>query len=225
LPNPPAFKSDSTKNYEVGIRTDLFDRTFSIDMAVFYIDWKDIQILSIVNTPAGPVGINGNAGSAKSKGVEWNFGWRPISGLTVGLLGAYTDAHLTADAPGLGAFSGDKLPFVPNVSATLNVDYRWPAFGSYSAYVGASETYTGTRYTAFSPSIDVVEPHVKLPVYNTLQLRVGLDSARYSAQLYGNNITNSRGIQDYASEGGANQTGTASFIQPRTIGIELGVKF
>jgi iron complex outermembrane receptor protein len=225
LPNPPAFKSDSTKNYEVGIRTDLFDRTFSIDMAVFYIDWKDIQILSIVNTPAGPVGINGNSGSAKSKGVEWNFGWRPISGLTVGLLGAYTDAHLTADAPGLGAFSGDKLPFVPNVSATLNVDYRWPAFGSYSAYVGASETYTGTRYTAFSPSIDVVEPHVKLPVYNTLQLRVGLDSARYSAQLYGNNITNSRGIQDYASEGGANQTGTASFIQPRTIGIELGVKF
>jgi len=225
LPNPPVFKSDSTKNYEVGIRTDLFDKTFSIDMAVFYIDWKDIQILSIVNTPAGPVGINGNSGSAKSKGVEWNFGWRPISGLTVGLLGAYTDAHLTADAPGLGAFSGDKLPFVPNVSATLNVDYRWPAFGSYSAYVGASETYTGTRYTSFSPSVDVVEPHVKLPVYNTLQLRVGVDNDRYSAQLYGNNLTNARGIQDYASNGGANQTGTASFIQPRTIGIELGVKF
>src|SRR4029077_10842995 len=58
LPNPPVFKSDSTKNYEIGIRTDLFDKTFSIDMAVFYIDWKDIQILSIVNTPAGPVGIN-----------------------------------------------------------------------------------------------------------------------------------------------------------------------
>ncbi|HTD75803.1 MAG TPA: TonB-dependent receptor [Steroidobacteraceae bacterium] len=225
LPNPPTFKSDSTKNYEIGFRTDLFDKRFSVDMAVFYIDWKDIQILSIVNTPAGPVGINGNSGSAKSKGVEWNFGWRPLDGLTIGLLGAYTDAHLTADAPGLGANSGDKLPFVPNVSTTLNVDYRWPAFGNYSAYVGASETYTGARFTSFSPSSDVVVPHVKLPVYNTLQLRVGLDSDRYSAQLYGNNITNSRGIQDYSSEGGANQTGTASFIQPRTIGIELGVKF
>ena len=40
LPNPPSFKSDSTKNYEIGLRTDLFDKTFSIDMAVFYIDWK-----------------------------------------------------------------------------------------------------------------------------------------------------------------------------------------
>ena len=225
LPNPPTFKSDSTKNYEIGFRTDLFDKKFSVDMAVFYIDWKDIQILSIVNTPAGPVGINGNSGSAKSKGVEWNFGWRPLDGLTIGLLGSYTDAYLTADAPGLGATSGDKLPYVPNVSATLNVDYRWPAFGSYSAYVGASETYTGARFTAFSPSVDVVVPHVKLPVYNTLQLRIGLDNDRYSAQLYGNNINNARGIQDYSSEGGANQTGTASFIQPRTIGIELGVKF
>ncbi len=225
LPNPPPFKSDSTKNYEIGIRTDLFDKTFSIDMAVFYIDWKDIQILSLVNTPSGPVGINGNSGSAKSQGVEWNFSWRPITGLTFGLLGAYTDAHLTSDAPGLGAFSGDELPYVPNVSATLNVDYRWPAFASYSAYVGASETYTGTRFTAFSPSVNVISPHVKLPVYNTLQLRLGVDNERYNAQLYGNNITNSHGIQDYANQGGENQTGSASFIQPRTIGIELGVKF
>jgi iron complex outermembrane recepter protein len=225
LPNPPTFKSDSTKNYEIGIRTDLFDRAFSIDMAVFYIDWKDIQILSIVQTPAGPVGINGNSGSAKSKGVEWNFSWRPVSGLTVGLLGSYTDAYLTADAAGLGAHSGDKLPFVPDVSATLNVDYKWPAFGSYSAFVGGSETYTGSRYTAFSPSVTVVEPHVKLPVYSTLQLHLGVDNGRYNAELYGNNLTNARGITDYANSGGANQTGTASFIQPRTIGIEVGAKF
>jgi outer membrane receptor protein involved in Fe transport len=225
LPNPPPFRSDSTKNYEVGIRTDLFDKAFSIDMAVFYIDWKDVQILGIVQTSAGQIGINGNSGSAKSKGVEWNFEWRPVSGLTLGLLGSYTNAYLTANAPGLGAKSGDKLPYVPDVSATLNADYRWPAFGSYSAYVGASETYTGSRYTAFSPSVAVVEPHVKLPVYNTLQLRVGVDNDRYSAQLYGNNITNARGIQDYANSGGANQTGIASIIQPRTIGIELGVKF
>jgi iron complex outermembrane receptor protein len=194
-------------------------------MAVFYIDWKDIQILSIVQTTTGPVGINGNSGSAKSKGVEWNFSWRPVSGLTVGLLGSYTDAYLTADAPGLGASSGDKLPYVPDVSATLNVDYRWPAFGSYSAYVGASETYTGSRFTAFSPSANVLVPHAKLPVYNTLQLRIGVENDHYSAQLYGNNITNSRGILDYTSEQGANQTGLASFIQPRTIGIELGAKF
>jgi iron complex outermembrane recepter protein len=225
LPNPPSFKSDSTKNYEVGMRTDLFDKTFSIDMAVFYIDWKDVQILGIVNTPAGPVGINGNSGSATSKGVEWNFSWRPISGLTLALLGSYTDAYLTADAAGLGAFSGDKLPYVPNVSNTLNVDYKWPAFANWSAFVGGSETYTGSRFTAFSPTVSVIEPHVKLPVYNTFQLHLGLDNGHYNAELYGNNLGNSKGITDYSNQGGANQTGLVSFIQPRTIGIQVGYKF
>ncbi|HEY6620597.1 MAG TPA: TonB-dependent receptor [Steroidobacteraceae bacterium] len=225
LPNPPSFKSDSTKNYEIGMRTDLFDKTFSIDMAVFYIDWKNIQILSIVQTSTGPVGINGNSGSATSKGVEWNFEWRPVVGLTVGFLGSYTDAYLTADAPGLGAFSGDKLPFVPDVSSTLNVDYKWPVFNDWSAFVGGSETYTGSRYTSFSPSVAVVEPHVKLPVYNTFQLHLGLDNGHYNAELYGNNLGNSKGITDFSNSGGANQTGLVSFIQPRTLGIQVGYKF
>src|SRR3984885_2949928 len=225
LPNPPSFRSDSTKNYEIGLRTDLFDKTFSIDMAVFYIDWKDIQILSEVQTPAGPVGINGNSGSATSKGVEWNFSWRPISGLTLALLGSYTDAYLTSDAPLLDAFSGEKLPYVPNVSNTLNVDYKWPAFAEWSAFVGGSETYTGSRFTGFSSSITVLEPHVKLPVYNTFQLHLGLDNGHYNAELYGNNLGNSRGITDYGNQGGADQTGQVSFIQPRTIGVQVGYKF
>ena len=71
----------------------------------------------------------------------------------------------------------------------------------------------------------MVKPHVKLPVYNTLQLRVGLDNGHYNVELYGNNITNSRGIIDYTSNGGANETGLASFIQPRTLGIEVSLKF
>ena len=225
LPTPPAFKSDSTKNYEIGLRTDLFDKKFSIDMDVFYIDWKNIQILYVVQTPQGPVGINGNSGSATSKGVEWNFSWRPISGLSIGFLGAYTDAYLTTDAPGIGALSGDRLPYVPNVSATLNVDYTWPAFGEWSAFVGGSDTYTGSRFTAFSPSVSVIEPHIKLPVYSTYQLHLGLDNGHYNAELYGNNLGNTRGITDYGNSGGANQTGLVSFIQPRTLGIQVGYKF
>jgi hypothetical protein len=70
-----------------------------------------------------------------------------------------------------------------------------------------------------------VESHVKLPVYSTLQLRGGIDNGHYNAELFANNVTNSNGIYDYANMGGANQTGQASFIQPRTIGIEVGVKF
>ena len=224
LTQPPPYRSDSTRNYEVGFRTDQFDKRLSIDMDVFDVKWRDVQILEVVDTPSGPVGVNGNGGSAESKGVEWNFQWRPMQGLSVGVLGAYTNAKLTSDAPILGGASGEKLPYVPEVSSTLNVDYTWHAFGSYAGFVGASGTYTGTRFTSFSSS-GVTSSHVKLPTYTTVNLQAGLDDGHYSIEVFGSNLGNARGITEYANSGGANQTGLASFIQPRTIGIELGAKF
>jgi iron complex outermembrane recepter protein len=225
LANPPPYKSDTTRNYELGVRADLFEKQFTIDMAIFDIQWKNVQIIDYLQTSSGPLGINGNSGSAQSKGVEWNFLWRPLQGLSVGLLGAYTDARLTSNAVALGGMDGDFLPYVPEVSSTFNVDYTWHAFGSYSAFVDSSLNYTGTRYTSFSSSTTTIESHVKLPVYDTLKVQAGLDNGHYSVELFGNNLTNARGITEYANSGGANLTGLAAFIQPRTIGIELGAKF
>lgn len=224
LPTPPSFRADTTRNYELGVRSDLFDRSLTVDVAVYDIEWKNVQILGVVETSSGPVGINGNSGNARSKGLEWNILWRPLRGLDVGVLGAYTDARLRGDAPGLGAFSGDQLPYVPDVSSTLNLDYTWKAFDNASAFAGASWTYTGARYSGFSPS-PAIESHAKLPTYNTLRLQVGVDTGHYSVELYGNNLTNSRGITEYANQGGSNQTGLATFIQPRTYGVQLGAKF
>jgi iron complex outermembrane recepter protein len=223
--NPPPYRSDSTRNYELGVRADLFDKKFTLDVDIFDIRWSDVQILDLVQTSSGPVGLNGNSGSADSRGVEWNFLWRPLQGLGIGLLGAYTDAKLTSDAVALGGMNGDALPYVPKFSDTFNVDYTWPAFGTVTGFVGGSWTYTGTRYTAFSSSVATIESHVKLPIYNTLKVQGGLDNGRYSVELFGSNLTNARGITEYVNSGGQNQTGLAAFIQPRTIGIELGAKF
>jgi iron complex outermembrane recepter protein len=225
LPNPPPYRSDSTRNYEVGVRADLFDKRFTADVAVFDIRWKDVQILDIIETANGPVGLNGNSGAADSRGVEWNFSWRPLEGLSVGLLGAYTNAKLTTDALALGGANGDKLPYVPEVSNTLNLDYSWHAFGEFAGFLGGSWNYTGTRFTAFSSSLDLVESHAKLPVYHTVKAQAGIDNGHYSVELFGSNLSNARGITEYGNSGGQNQTGLAAFIQPRTIGVQLGAKF
>jgi outer membrane receptor protein involved in Fe transport len=225
LPNPPPYRSDSTVNYEIGVRADLFDKRFTVDVDIFDIHWKNIQIVDYVQTSSGPVGINGNSGTAESKGVEWNLLWRPAQGLGIGLLGAYTNAKLTSDAVALGGVAGDDLPYVPALSSTLNLDYTWHAVGSFAGFVGSSWSYLGTRYSEFSSSPTVIEGHVKLPAYDTLKLQAGVDNGHYSVELFGSNLTNARGITEYANSGGANQTGLAAIIQPRTIGIELGAKF
>ncbi|MFM7784220.1 MAG: TonB-dependent receptor domain-containing protein [Gammaproteobacteria bacterium] len=224
LENPPPLLPDSTKNYEIGVRTDLLDNRVSIDVTVFQIDWKDAQVLSIVDTPAGPFGINGNAGTATSKGLEWNLGFRPTDNLLITLVGAYTDATVTKDAPGLGALDGDDLPFVSDLQATLNVDWTIGTFAGFDTVLGATYTYTGERYTNFGTAA-TTENHVKLPDYETVKLQLGIDNGKFNAQLYVNNLTDEDALLGYYSAGAANLTGFGPVMQPRTIGVFAGYKF
>ena len=222
---PNSYTPDRTVNYEIGWRQDLFNHTVTTDVTGFYIDWKSVQVASIVDTPTGQFTVNGNAGTATSKGVEWSFSWVPLPGLKLNAVGDYTDARLTENARGLGAANGDFLPYVPSVSNSVNVEYSWHAFANYTAFVSGTWSYTGERYTGFTPSTTISVSHALLPSYNTGALRAGLENARYSAEVFINNISDERGITFYGSSGGADQTGLATFIQPRLIGMTARVKF
>ncbi|MGC1302391.1 MAG: TonB-dependent receptor [Caulobacteraceae bacterium] len=223
---PLTYHSDSTINYEVGVRSALLHHTVSIDVAAYYVDWSQIQISTnfVSPTTGQTYGVVGNAGSATSEGLEWNLEWAPIHGLTFGLIGAYTEAHLTADAPGLGAHTGDDLPYVPKWSNTLNADYQWNPIGDYKAFVGGSWTFTGSRYNDFS-STSLGDPHVKLPSYDTLSLHAGIKKGPYTLELYGKNLTDSQGLAYYSGGNGYNATGLATLITPRTVGLRLAADF
>jgi outer membrane receptor protein involved in Fe transport len=220
---PTTYKADSTVNYETGLKGAFFDKAVSVDIAAFYIDWKDIQINTLVSsqTTGQVFAITGNAGQAVSRGVEWSLSYTPFHGLTISDVGSYVDAHLTQDAPGLGGKDGDALAYVPDWSNTANIDYGWTAFGGRRAFVGVSWSYVGTRYTGFTAS-PATANHVKLPTYSTFNAQIGMNSGRYRLEIFASNLTNKRGLTDYSSGNGYDLTGTAQIIQPRTIGIRLG---
>ncbi len=228
FPNlPSSYGPDRTVNYELGLRQDLFDKRVSIDVTGFYITWKDVQVLSLVNTTSGPLGVNGNAGSAISKGVEWSLTWAPLRGLRLNATGSYQDSRIAQNAAGLGAAAGDFLPYVPYLTSSVNVDYGWTVLDRYRAYVSGTWSYTGQRYTSFvaPPSNAVIELHVALPGYHTGSIRLGVEDDRYGLELYANNLGDTRGIATYTNYGGIGQTGEATIIQPRTIGMLARVKF
>lgn len=222
---PLTYGPDRTVNYEFGIRQDLFNKKVSVDVTPFYITWKDIQVVSIVNTSAGPIRVNGNAGSAVSKGIEWNATWSPIENLRLNTVGSYQDARLTRNAPGLGGGSGDYLPYVPSVTTSVNVDYGWKVMDKYRAYVSGTYSYVGERFTDFTPATSrVTTSHVRLPSYNTGAIRAGIEDDRKGIEFFVNNISNARGITYYTNNGGAGQTGLATIIPPTTIGLLLRAK-
>ena len=217
---PREFGADKTSNVELGIKSTLLNGLLSIDAAVFHVDWTNIQLLEDVDN----TGINGNGGKAKSQGFEWTIGYVPVHGLTFQWTGAYTDAHLTTDAPGVHGVSGDPLPYAPKWGTSLDGEYDAAAFANYQYFVGATWSYVGARSTDFGS--DVTEMlQVRLPGYNTYGARVGLDNDRWRYTLYSKNISDSRGITSYAASGAPNLNGGIAIIQPRTFGFTMSTKF
>ncbi len=225
-PAPATYDSDELTNYEVGLRTGNASGSFSLDVAAYFLDWEDIQLLQVVNG----FGINANGGTAESKGIEFTATVRPSDGLSLSFAGAYTDAQLTEDTdPAVGGFDGDELPGVPEWTLALGGDYEWSAFGDATAYVGGQVAYTGDRLADFGSRVDPVDPasvRREADDYTTVDLRTGILWDNWSLELYGKNVTDEAGLTDILTPGiFPNGAAGIATIRPRTIGLALGVRF
>lgn len=218
---PLTYKSDSLTSYEAGWKATGAGGRSSIDLSVFYLDWKDIQLFALVNG----FGINANGGTAASKGAELTASFIPMTGLTFSLNGAYTDAYLTkATSPAVGGLNGDSLPYTPKWATALRGDYDWNVSGA-TAFVGGGLSYTGDRTFDFTTRTSAGGDLRTIGSYVTLDLRVGAEVGRWSLELYGKNLTNETGIASVAGAGALpNGAVGLAYIRPRAIGVSLGVR-
>ncbi len=222
-PEVQTYKSDSVINYELGLKAETADRSFGIDISAFHIDWDDIQLLAQV----GAYGVNANGGKATSDGVEFTATVRPTRGFAVTINGAYTDAKLTENTdPIVGGRKGDRLPFSPKVSVSVNGDYDWSVGTNATAYVGASLRYLGDQAGLFSPAYTAAYGgRSNLPAYAVADLRAGVEFGRFSIGAYAKNLGNVAGktsvVESFFPRGA---TGTG-VIRPRTIGLTFGAGF
>jgi iron complex outermembrane recepter protein len=219
------YGADKTTNVELGVRTTQLNGALFVDVALYHVNWKNIQLLEEVDG----FGINGNGGTARTQGLEWSIGYSPLQGLKLEWTGAYTEAKLTSPATALDANSGDPLPYAPKWSTTLDGEYDWVLFADLKAFAGATWSYVGARSSDFASAPPaVVTPtatpgQIVLPSYNTTAVRLGIDKGQYRFTVFGKNLTDSHGITDYESVGAPYSTVTV--IQPRTVGATLNVKF
>jgi outer membrane receptor protein involved in Fe transport len=217
---PLQYNSSTTINYEAGVKSSLFDDSVSIDVDVFDIDWSDIQIEALEGSLEGIT----NGGGAQSDGVEWNFGYVPLPGLTLNLNGSYTDARLVQalPPPAIGA-AGALLPNVPMWASAASAGYERPLFGDYSGFVGASWRFSGARFSDFTD----FGPRQQMPSYNMLDLRAGIETQGWTLTFYAKNVGNTIAFSsvDPTTFAGGLGPQTAPVFTPRTIGIELAANF
>lgn len=120
----PGFTPELADTYELGIKSELFDRHLRLNVAAFDTDYQNMQVT--VTQGVSPTFFNG--GSAKIRGVEIEATARPTSGLTVDASVGYIDAHYTSiTAPSTGTVLlnlKDKLVNTPDWTANLGIAYR-----------------------------------------------------------------------------------------------------
>ena len=219
---PNAYNADQTYDYELGVKSNFWSGKGYLDLSAFYIDWKNIQILTASE------GINGttNGGSATSKGVEASVNLQPVNHLNLGATLTYTDAQLDENIPyapagiadGQGA-KGDQLPNVPKWSGSLTADYSWPLFRDWQGFANGDVRYVGARDTVFAHTVIYVP--LRLADYTVADFRVGARNGPVELTAFVRNLGDERD-----QIGGYTTGGTDVIVgRPRSYGMSVAYKF
>lgn len=227
VPIPAGYNPDSLWNYETGIKLKMLENKLFLNVAAYYIDWKDIQIQLLAFLPgSGGAGYpyTGNGGAARVKGAEMTLEARPIADLTLSVSGNFNDAKLSrSNAPPALGNKGDRLPYVPrwNLAASADYDFDVPIGGARGS-VGGDVSYTSSRSTDFNAA----SPGYRMLASNTqVGLRAGLKDDGWSAMVTVANLFNETPITNYTSLAFGLTPDELYIARPRTVALKLTGQF
>jgi iron complex outermembrane recepter protein len=233
-------KAQTTWSYEVGTKTDFFDRLATLNIAAFLADTKNLQVRSQVNG----VFQDSNAGALRAKGVEVEATLRPVKGLSFGANYAYTDAYYKkftgCTATGLDC-TGNQAPYTPKNDLTILADYSFRmdsgAEISFHADTKFASPYQLTPTGVGRPAI----PYTRQRNVANASLDFASPSGRWDVRIWARNlfdkqfVTNGLNYNFYhvtpsevaATSGGLNglDVERVTVAPPRTIGITFTTKF
>jgi iron complex outermembrane receptor protein len=158
------FDPEVLTSYEVGLKTDLFDRRLRLNVVGFYGELKDaqvgVQICPVANPlEQAPCAATINGGDAEQKGFEVEMLARPVDGLSIDGSLSYLDFKYTELVPGTSVTLDDPFAGVPKWKWALGAQYEIPlgSAGSLTPRIDATyqdAIYTGSKYLGEPVLID-----------------------------------------------------------------------
>lgn len=211
---PTAIEPEALWSYEIGTKGTFADGRASLEGAVYYNDWKNLQTLVVLNPSPRVAGLI-NGGTARTAGAEVMLTVRPLDHLTLQAGGGYVDAKYTQDIAGTPVRNGDRIVGVPKVTASASATYRWSLSNSLGGFAYGAAQYASDR-------TDVASGALASDSTTTLGLRLGVEGQAWSAYLFGDNLSDEDGAVDVRFLGA---DGPATRLRPRTFGVNLRYNF
>ena len=230
----PLIRPETVDNFEIGLKSQLLDRTLTFNAAAFLTTVHDYQAnisVPLANT-SNFIQYIDNIPKVRSKGLEADLSYAPSKWVGLSASAAFTDAKYVsyANAPNapennpttnpVQDLSGQRLPGVSRFAYSLAADLARPVGSELEAYGHADWIYRSSFNSSATNSIYGV-----VPAYGLLNGRIGLRTAdgKYDFALWARNLANKN---YYVSRGAGNNYGliTAAVGDPRTFGATLRVK-
>ncbi|MFM5950303.1 MAG: TonB-dependent receptor [Novosphingobium sp.] len=133
-----SFGAETVTAYEVGVKTDLFDRRLRLNVSGFINDYKDVQLPLISCASLGslaPCGARQNAGDGKIKGFEVEMMATPVEGLDIDA----SLSHLTGNWSTIDPRVGNAILITDPI---VSPNWKWSAGIQYAAEVAPGVTMT-----------------------------------------------------------------------------------
>jgi iron complex outermembrane receptor protein len=223
------FGPETVDTYEVGWRQSFLDRKLQFTSAIFYNDYRDVQLSARGNAanPRVTTAVT-NAKKARSYGAEGSITAQVIEPLTlsanIGYLNAkYIDYKVTSTVLVAADRSGFPMTHAPKWQMSFIADFDQPINDKYRAVASIVESYKSDDVFIYSGAPGVV-PDAVVPSYWVTNLRVGVRSIdeRYGVFLVGDNLFNARVYGNANSFAFGN---VLAYANPRIIRGEIQVKF
>nr|WP_314433768.1 TonB-dependent receptor [uncultured Brevundimonas sp.] len=222
-----AFAPEEVKAYELGLKSDLFDRRVRLNAAIYQMNRTDSQIdFSFVEDGGRNTLDTMNAdGTTRIRGLELEGQFRATDNLTLSAGYAYTDVSIPdAINPKTGVSQQVFIIYTPENAANVAADWESPFMGAtLKAHIDANyadATHSFEQYEIKNDSSFLVNARVAIADIQTSSGGPLLEVALWSRNLldetyvYRRDPANRKTLGDYGN-----------FNNPRTFGIQLTAKY
>jgi iron complex outermembrane recepter protein len=225
---------EKLNSYEIGMKTDLWNRRGEFNAALFHYDYRNQQFLDAFTLPGGAgSGFHTvNAPKSRVDGAEFEFRAKATDDLEIrsalGLLQSkYVELTLHATTPTRHCCVGNQLIQAPHYNASLGVDWRFARIAAGDLRLMVDGNYYAKQYfDAFNTE------RIAQGAYGVANARVSFQSTAkrgFGAGVWIKNIANRKYIA-YALNQNDPDTGAEGFDyglvgEPRTYGADLTYRF
>ncbi len=158
---PAAAVTDTLTSYELGMKSQFFDRSVQVNATFYFSDIENLQVSRFDPSNVAFLFFIENVGDAEAKGLDVDFQWAATESLT--LTGAFSilDTELTNLNPqlqGIAVPTGSDLPLAPSFAGNLRARYDvWVPAMDANAYVLASVNHRGKSVSGVVGSAEFMD--------------------------------------------------------------------